>query len=126
MATKLIDRLAILVEVRRFRGMGGTESRSLRFNSYVRMQHFVRISTYVPFRRFWGDVRENLCNVFLLLFMALWVLTFAMRCRRAVLMLWPAFLFLGLKSMGFPPPLTIILLGGFHFFVRFLERFFFI
>jgi hypothetical protein len=33
-------------------------NRSLRSDSYVRMQHFVRQSTYVPFRRFWGDVRR--------------------------------------------------------------------
>jgi hypothetical protein len=29
-------------------------------HSYVRMQHFVRRSTFVPFRRFWGDVRREL------------------------------------------------------------------
>ena len=37
--------------------MGIADSRSLSF--YVRMQHFVRRSTYVPFRRFWGDVRRE-------------------------------------------------------------------
>jgi hypothetical protein len=31
----------------------------LRFDNYVRMQHFVRRSTYVTFRRFWGDVRRE-------------------------------------------------------------------
>jgi hypothetical protein len=44
--------LAILVAVRRFLGMGAADSRSLRSDSYVRMRHFVRRSTYVPFRRF--------------------------------------------------------------------------
>jgi hypothetical protein len=34
-------------------------SRSLRSYNYVRMQHFVRQSTSVPFRRFWGDVRRE-------------------------------------------------------------------
>jgi hypothetical protein len=37
MAAELVDRLAILVVVRRFRGMGGADSRSLRSNNYVRM-----------------------------------------------------------------------------------------
>jgi hypothetical protein len=59
MAPELVDRLAILVVVRRFPGMGAADSRSLRYESYVRMQHFVRRSTYVPFRRFLGDVRRE-------------------------------------------------------------------
>jgi hypothetical protein len=54
MAVELIDRLAILVDVRRFPGMGAADTRSLRSESYVCMQHFVRRSTYVPFRRFGG------------------------------------------------------------------------
>jgi hypothetical protein len=48
-----------LVDVRRFPRMGAADSRSLRSDSYVRMQHFVRRSTYVPFRRFLGDVRRE-------------------------------------------------------------------
>jgi hypothetical protein len=40
-------------------GMGAADSRSLRFDSYVRMQHFVRRSDYVPFRRFLGDMRRE-------------------------------------------------------------------
>jgi hypothetical protein len=59
MAVELFDRLAILVVVRRFRGMGATNSRSMRSDSYVRMQHFVRRNTYVPFRRFLGDARRE-------------------------------------------------------------------
>ena len=59
MAAELVDRLAIFLLVRRFHGMGAADSRSLRLYSYVRMQHFVRRSTYVPFRRFWGDVRRE-------------------------------------------------------------------
>jgi hypothetical protein len=59
MAAELVDRLAILVAVRRFPGMGAAHSRSLRSDSYVRMQHFVRRSAYVPFRRFLGDVRRE-------------------------------------------------------------------
>jgi NAD-specific glutamate dehydrogenase len=59
MAVELVDRLAILVTVRRFPVMGAPDSRSLRFDIYVRMQHFVRRSTYVPFRRFLGDVRRE-------------------------------------------------------------------
>jgi hypothetical protein len=57
MAAELVDRLAILMVVRRFPGMGAGDSRSLRYGGYVRMHHFVRRSTYVPFRRFLGDVR---------------------------------------------------------------------
>jgi hypothetical protein len=52
MASELVDRLAILVVVRRFSCMGVAHSRSLRADSYVRMQHFVRRTTSVPFRRF--------------------------------------------------------------------------
>jgi hypothetical protein len=59
MADELVDRLAFLVVVRLFPGMGAAYSRSLRSDSYVRMQHFVRQSTFVPFRRFWGDVRRE-------------------------------------------------------------------
>jgi hypothetical protein len=70
-AAELVDRLAMLVVVRRFPGMGAADSRSLRSDSYVRMQHFVRRCTYVPFRRFWGMCDVNSCNVFLLLFMEL-------------------------------------------------------
>jgi hypothetical protein len=56
MAAELVDRLAILVVVRRFPGMGAVDSRSLRSESFVRMHHFVCRSTSVPFRRFLGDV----------------------------------------------------------------------
>jgi hypothetical protein len=59
MAAELVDCLAILVAVRRFTGMGAVDSRSLRSNNYVRLQHFVRRSTYIRFRRFWGDVRRE-------------------------------------------------------------------
>jgi hypothetical protein len=71
MAAELVDRLAILVAFRRFRGMGVADSRSLRFESYVRMHHFVRQTTYVPYRRFWGMFGESSCSVLFLLFMAL-------------------------------------------------------
>jgi hypothetical protein len=59
MAAELVDRLAILVVVRRLPGMGAADSRSLRSNNYVRMQCFVRRSTFVPFRRILGDVRRE-------------------------------------------------------------------
>jgi hypothetical protein len=48
------------------------------------------------------------CNVFLLLFMVLWVPISAKLCRRAVLTLWQAFLFLGLRFS----PFIFFLLGG--------------
>jgi hypothetical protein len=53
LAVELFDRLYILVVVHRFPGMGVEDPRSLRLNHYVRMQHFVRRCTFVPFRRFW-------------------------------------------------------------------------
>jgi hypothetical protein len=59
MAAELVDRVCILVVVRRFLGMGAADSRTLRSDSYVRMKHFVRRSTFAPFRRFWGDVRRE-------------------------------------------------------------------
>jgi hypothetical protein len=58
-SAELVDRLAILVVGRRFPGMGAADSRSLRSNRYVRIQHFVRRSTSVPFWRFLGDVRRE-------------------------------------------------------------------
>jgi hypothetical protein len=51
---------------------------------------------------------ESSCNAFLLLFMVLWVPITAMLCGRAVLMLWLAFLFLGLRFF----PLFFFFLGG--------------
>jgi hypothetical protein len=57
---------------------------------------------------FWGMCGESSRNVFLLLFMVLWVPISAMLCMRAMLMLWHAFLFLGLRF--FYP--FISLLGG--------------
>jgi hypothetical protein len=68
MVAELVDRMAILVEVRRFLGIADSYSRSLRFDrcphatsgsTDVRMQRFVGQSTYVPFRSFWGDVRRE-------------------------------------------------------------------
>jgi hypothetical protein len=46
---------------------------------------------------FGGMCGESSCNVFLLLFMILWIHISAMLCRRVVLMLWYAFPFLGLR-----------------------------
>jgi hypothetical protein len=53
MAAELIDRVAILVALGRFHGMVAADSHSLRCDIYVRIQHFVRRTTCVPFRRFW-------------------------------------------------------------------------
>jgi hypothetical protein len=69
MAAELVDRLAIFVSFRRFPGMGIVDSRTLRFDGYVRIQHFVLRTRYVPFRRSRGDVHS--CNVFPMLFMVL-------------------------------------------------------
>jgi hypothetical protein len=59
MAAEFVDGFAILVVIRRFLGMGAVDSRSLRSDSYVRMHHFVRRTTCVPFRRFLGDLRRE-------------------------------------------------------------------
>jgi hypothetical protein len=60
MAYELVDRLAILVAIYRFPGMGAADSRLLRTHSYyVRMQLFVRRSTFVCFRCCWGDLRRE-------------------------------------------------------------------
>jgi hypothetical protein len=56
MAAELVDRLAILVAIRCFPSMGVDGSRSLRSDNYVRLQHFVRRTTFVPFWRNLGDV----------------------------------------------------------------------
>jgi hypothetical protein len=61
---KLVDRLAILLVVRRFLRMGAVDSSSLRYESYVRMQHFVLRTTCVPFRRFGGSVRREFMHCF--------------------------------------------------------------
>jgi hypothetical protein len=44
-AVEFVDRLAILEAVRRFLGMGDADSRSLRSDRYVRMQHIVHRTT---------------------------------------------------------------------------------
>jgi hypothetical protein len=69
MADELVYRRAILVAVRRFLGMGVAYSRSLRYDNYIRMHHFVRRITYVPYRRFLEDVRrEFMQRLFLALY----------------------------------------------------------
>jgi hypothetical protein len=41
-------------------GMGVDDSRSLRSDNFVRMQHSIRrTTTYLPFQRFLGDVRRE-------------------------------------------------------------------
>jgi hypothetical protein len=55
---------------------------------------FVELILFL-FGVFWGMCGENSCNVFPLLFIALWVPVSATISRRTVLMLWHAFLFLG-------------------------------
>jgi hypothetical protein len=68
MAAKLVYRLAILVALRHFHGMAAAGSRSLRFDSCVRMRHFVRRYNHVPFRRFWGGLRrEFMQHIFVVL-----------------------------------------------------------
>jgi hypothetical protein len=87
MAAELVDRLAILVAVRRSPGLGAADSCSLRSDSYISIQHFVHRSTSVIFRRFLGMCGENSCYVFMLFFTVLWVPVFETLWKRAVLML---------------------------------------
>jgi hypothetical protein len=98
MAAELVDCLAYLMAIRRFPGMGAANSHSMRSDSCVRKQHisFVDLLTMFPSCVFRGMCGENSCNVFLMLFMVLWVPIFATLSRRVVLMLWQAFLFFGL------------------------------
>jgi hypothetical protein len=99
-AVELVGRLAILVAFYRFHGMAFVESRSLRYESYVRMQHFARRS-YVPFRWFWGMCFEKSCYLFLMLFLVRWIHVFAMLCIMEVPMLRHVSLFLGLRHERF-------------------------
>jgi hypothetical protein len=59
MAVDLVDRLAILVALRRFPSMGAADFRSLRYEIYAHLKEFVRRSTPTPFRRFLGYVRRE-------------------------------------------------------------------
>jgi hypothetical protein len=70
------------------------------------------------FGGFGGMCDVSSCNVFLLLFMALWVPISVTLFRRAVLMLWHAFpMFLGLNLFPlFFFPLYLFLLGGLRCF----------
>jgi hypothetical protein len=93
MAAELVDRImAILVAVRRFHGMDALDSRSLRYDIYVRMQQFARRTSSIPFRRFGGCARI----IHATSSMVLWAPISVMLCKRVVRMLWHAFLFLGL------------------------------
>jgi hypothetical protein len=95
MAFELVDRLAILVAVRPLHGMGVADSRSLRSDTHVHLQHFLRRIIFVPFRRFLGDVRREFMQR---LFMVLWVpISATLYCMRAGLTLWHGFMFLGLR-----------------------------
>jgi hypothetical protein len=71
MAVELVDRMAILVAVRRFRGMilltlflCAMKVMSVCISLFVELLIFL-------FGVFWGMCGENSCNVFLLLFMVL-------------------------------------------------------
>jgi Na+(H+)/acetate symporter ActP len=100
MAAELVDRLAILVVVRRFHGMGAADSRSLRLVMSVCNILFVELLMFL-FDVFGGMSAVNSCNIFLLFFMALWAPISATLFMRAVLTLWHAFLFLGLRFFLF-------------------------
>jgi hypothetical protein len=89
----------IMMAFCRFPRMSVVDCRSLRSYSFARMQHFVRRTTYVPFRRLLEDVwRKFTQRLFAALHGTLGSYL-ATLCRRAVLMLRHAFLFLGLSIL---------------------------
>jgi hypothetical protein len=111
MAAELVDRLAILVAVRRFPGMGAADSRSLCSENYVRMQHFVRSSNYFySFSAFFGGCATRVhatsfcCSSYGTLGSCL---RDALK-EGGVIMLWHAFMFLGLRLL----PIFFFLLRG--------------
>jgi hypothetical protein len=110
MAAELVDRVAIFVVVGRSHGMGAHDSRSLRTYNYVRLQHFVRRTAYVPFRRFLGDVRRELMQHLSVALHGTLGSYLRDALQEGMLTLWHAFLFLGLRFF----PLFFFLLGGFH------------
>jgi hypothetical protein len=59
MAAELVARIATIVVVRRFHGIGAFPSRSLRSTNYAHMKAFVRRSSSSIFRRILGDVRRE-------------------------------------------------------------------
>jgi hypothetical protein len=126
MTAKLVDRMAFMMAgVRRFPGMSAADSRSLRSCSYVRIKHFVRRSTYVPFRRVWGDactariLATSLCYSSSY-FCVLSLQCFAVgqcRCRGMSPCSWGEVLW-GEVLLLFP-----FLIGDFHFF-SYVRKFF--
>jgi hypothetical protein len=116
MTVELVVRLATLVVFRRFRGTSAADSRLLRSESYVRACNISFVDRLpFPFDGFWGMRGDNSSNVFLLLFMLLWVPIFVMLSKRAVPMLWRVSLFLGLRPVAFSPLFLFILIGGLYF-----------
>jgi hypothetical protein len=93
--------------------MGTTESKADRTRGgfFVLRFLFVDLLMFL-FGVLGGMCAVNSCNVFLLLVMALRVPISTTLFRRAVLVLWHAFLFLGLRFV----PLFFLLLGSLHCF----------
>jgi hypothetical protein len=94
MAAELVDRLVILVAIDRFPCMVTLVLCVLTFMSVCNIS--LALLLYLS-GVFGGVYCKNSCNAFLLLFMVLWVPATVTLCRRAVLMLWLAFMFLGLR-----------------------------
>jgi hypothetical protein len=97
MADELVYRMSILVAARRFLGMGAYDYHfcAMAIMSVCSIS-FVELLMFL-FGVFGGMCGENSCNVFLQLFMVILVPISLTLCKRAVLMLWHAFLFLGLR-----------------------------
>jgi hypothetical protein len=102
MAAELVDRLAILVDVRRFPSMGAALA-LVPCALAVISECIILFADLLLFRFgvFGGMCDVNSCHVFLLLFMALLVPISATLFKRAVLMMWHAFLFPGLIFSSF-------------------------
>jgi hypothetical protein len=118
MAAHFVDRLAILVTVRRFFSMGAAviNSRSLRLTLMSTCKISFVDPLVFPHDVFGGDSRrEFMRRLFVALHGTLGFI-FATLCMRATLMRWPAFLFLELRPVGF----SSLFLFGWWFPLHFL------
>jgi hypothetical protein len=83
LAGEFVDRMAVLVAIHRFLGMGVDDSRLLRYDIYVRMHHFGRRSTSLFLLDIFRGGFAAKIHVTSFYF-AFWVPHFAMFCMRAV------------------------------------------
>jgi hypothetical protein len=119
MPVELVYRMVIVVAIRCFLDMGVADSRSLRFDTNVRTYDTYEISCSsiyllypLSFDGVSGMCGDNSGNVFLLLFMVLWVPIYAMLGRRAMPILWHAF-----EPLGMPWPKGFFPLSSLNYLI---------